>query len=144
MKRRSIGVEIRTLNNLIKRGLKGSKIKSEIEKITPMHALVMGYLYENNNGKDVYQRDLETNFSIRRSTVTGILKLMEKNGLIIREPVSFDARLKKLVLTQKAITIHETVIDEIDRIESRLSKGLTEKELDIFFNVIDKIKKNIE
>lgn len=30
---------------------------------------------------------------------TGILQLMEKNGFLLREPVAYDARLKKLVLT---------------------------------------------
>ena len=36
-----------------------------------------------------------------RSTVTGVVKLMERKGLIRRESVSSDARLKKLVLTEK-------------------------------------------
>ena len=74
-----------------------------------MQRWVIGYLSEHE-GKDVFQRDLEEEFSVRRSTATGILQLMEKNELITREPVSHDARLKKLVLTPKAIEIQKRLL----------------------------------
>lgn len=44
---------------------------------------------------DVFQKDIEEEYSIRPSTATELLKQMEKNGLIVREPVSYDNRLKK-------------------------------------------------
>ena len=36
----------------------------------------------------MFQRDVEAEFNIRRSTATGILQLMEKNGFLLREPVA--------------------------------------------------------
>ena len=51
---------------------------------------------------DIYQKDVEKEFQIRRSTATGTLQILEKNGFIRREPVKQDARLKKLVPTDKA------------------------------------------
>ena len=63
-----------------------------------MQGWIIGYLYQNRD-KEVFQRDIQEQFSIRRSTVTGILQLMEKNGLITRSSVERDARLKKLELT---------------------------------------------
>lgn len=42
----------------------------------------------------IFQKDLETEFCIGRSTVTNILNLMEKKGFVRRESVSYDARLK--------------------------------------------------
>ena len=68
---------------------------------------------------------------------------MEKNGLIVRKSVEYDARLKKLELTDKAIEVHELIGEEINNIESQVVKGLTEDEVETFFMLIDKIKKNL-
>ena len=101
------------------------------------------YFYENRD-TDVFQRDFESRFSIRRSTATNMLKLMEKNGIIHRESVPYDARLKKIVLTEKAIEIHKKATKNIEMVENTLKKGITEEELIVFYNVVDKIKNNLE
>jgi DNA-binding MarR family transcriptional regulator len=46
-----------------------------------------------------------------------MLKLMEKNGLISRVAVDYDARLKKIVLTEKAIQIHQKATHNIELLE---------------------------
>lgn len=138
----SIGFEIKTLANLIKRHVDNSDIKKYVDNMTGTHGWIIGFLYDRRN-TEVFQRDLEEQFSIRRSTATAILQLMEKNGLIRREPVERDARLKKLVLTPKAIEIHEIIHDEIERLEEQLSAGLSRRERESFFLIIDKIKNNI-
>jgi DNA-binding MarR family transcriptional regulator len=138
-----VGHEIKTISNLIKRRFDNSKVISEVDKLTGVHGWYIGYLYHNRD-KDIFQRDIEEEFSIRRSTATGILQLMEKNGLITREPVKYDARLKKLVLTPKAIAVHEEITNEIKKIEADLVKGLSEEEINIFLLLINKMKKNLE
>lgn len=138
----TIGLEIKTLSNLIRRYVENSDTKKYVDKLTGTHSWIIGYLYDNRE-KDIFQRDLETEFSIRRSTATGILQLMEKNNLIIRSPVDYDARLKKLTLTPRAIEIHKIVAEDIKRIEAQLSKGLTEEEIMAFLRVVSKIKDNI-
>lgn len=138
----TIGLEIKTLSNLIKRYVDNSATKKYVDKLTGTHSWIIGYLYENRE-KDIYQRDLETEFSIRRSTATGILQLMEKNKLIIKSPVDYDARLKKITLTPRAIEIQQIIAEDIKRIEAQLSKGLTEEEISVFFTVVRKIKNNM-
>lgn len=137
-----IGLEIKALSNLIKRYVNNSTAKQYVDNLTGTHSWVIGYLYDNRD-KDIFQRDLETEFSIRRSTATGILQLMEKNKLIIKTPVNYDARLKKITLTPKAIEIHKIIAEDIKRIETQLSIGLTAEEIDVFFSVVSKIKDNI-
>lgn len=141
-KQRHIGFEIRTLNNLIKRYFEQHK-PEEFKDSTGVHGWAIRYFYENR-GKDVFQRDFEARFSIRRSTATNMLKLMEKNGLIIREAVCYDARLKKIVLTEKAIAIHKKATQNIEIFENTLKKDLTQEEIDSFYKVLDKIKANLE
>ena len=141
--RETIGFDIRTLSILIKRYIDGSATKQYVDNLTGTHGWVIGYLYENRN-RDVFQRDLQEQFSIRRSTVTGILQLMEKNGLITRQSVDEDARLKKIVLTPKAIEQHEQIHRSIRKVEEQLSEGLTPEEKQTFLELCDKIRRNIE
>ena len=64
----------------------------------------------------MFQRDLQAHFSVRRSTVTGLLQLMEKKGLITRSSVAQDARLKKIQLTPRAIQHHERIVASIQSV----------------------------
>lgn len=141
--RETIGFDIRTLSILIKRYIDGSATKQYVDNLTGTHGWVIGYLYDNRD-HDVYQRDLETQFSIRRSTATGILQLMEKNELILREPVESDARLKKLVLTEKALDIHKMVEEDRKRTEEQLTKDIDAQELAIFRKVLKQMIRNME
>ncbi len=138
-----IGFEIKTVHNLLKRDFDKSLIHDKFKNLTGAQKWIIGYLSEHE-GQDVFQRDLEEEFSIRRSTATGILQLMEKKDLIIRKPVSYDARLKKLVLTKKASEIQHEINREIEKHDKKLREGITEEELELFFKVMKKIKKNLD
>lgn len=142
LKGKHLGFEIRTLNNLVKRYFEQQK-PEEFDNSTGVHGWAIRYFYENRN-KDIFQRDFEARFSIRRSTATNMLQLMEKNGIIRRESVSYDARLKKIVLTDKAVEIHKKATKNIEKIEKTLKKGITEEELVSFYSVMEKIKANLE
>lgn len=93
--------------------------------------------------EDVFQKDIEEEYSIRPSTATELLKQMEKNGLILRESVPYDNRLKKIVLTDKALTYRQQVIDDLTDLEERLVEGISEEDLNIFFRVIEKMMDNL-
>ncbi|CAM3674986.1 MarR family winged helix-turn-helix transcriptional regulator [Marinicrinis lubricantis] len=140
---RSIGMELRTLRNLLLRKVEGVIHKKYNDQLTCMHGWVLKYFVDHQD-RDVFQRDLEHEFSIRRSTATKILQLMEKNCLIRRVPVPYDARLKKIVLTPKAIEYHQAVVKSFIELEQELKKGISEEEMDSFFAIMDKLKKNLE
>ena len=137
-----LGFEIRTINNLIKRHLEQHK-PEEFNNSTGVHGWAIRYFYENRD-KEIFQRDFEERFSIRRSTATNMLKLMEKNGIICRESVDYDARLKKIILTDKAIQIHKKATHNIELLENTLKVGISKDELTIFYKVLDKMKENLE
>lgn len=92
---------------------------------------------------DVFQKDIEEEYSIRPSTATELLKQMEKNGLIVREPVSYDNRLKKIVLTDKALIYKKQVVNDLTELEETLIKGISEEKMKIFFEVIEKMMDNL-
>lgn len=93
--------------------------------------------------EDVFQKDIEEEYSIRPSTATELLKQMEQNGLIVRKPVAYDNRLKKIVLTDKALTYKQQVIEDLSELEKALTKDISETDLAIFFKVIEKMMDNL-
>ena len=62
----------------------------------------------------------------------------------MRVSVDYDARLKKIVLTDKAVDIHKKIAKNIDATEKLLSRNIDDKELEEFFSTLDKIKANLE
>ncbi|MBE6786320.1 MAG: MarR family transcriptional regulator [Ruminococcaceae bacterium] len=143
MKKERIGFEISHCARLIRRYMDANALKSYIDEMTGTHGWALRYFYQNRD-RDVFQKDFEKEFDIRRSTASNILALMEKNGLITRQSVAHDARLKKIVLTQKALELHQRVDDAFFRMEKELSEGITDEEKNTLFEIIEKINNNIE
>lgn len=140
---KDIGFAVRKLSNLIKRDVEKSRIRLGIDPVKGINGLAIKYFYDNRD-KDIFQKDFEAEFSIRRSTASCILKTMEQKGLIERLSVRSDARLKKIVLTDSAIEIHHRITEEIENREKRLRNGLSKEELDMFFKIMDQLSLNME
>lgn len=140
---REIGYEIRVLNNTIRNSINSMKLNKAIESnphTTRLHAWVIGFVFHSKN--PVYQKDIETEFQIKRSTASTLLTSMEKNGLITRRSVDHDARLKQVILTDKARKMHETFLVTAKKVEENLARGLSDEELRSFFSTLDKISDN--
>ena len=137
---RHLGLEVHRLGKLMARQRGYSAAHQDADRQTGMHGYLLRYLYENQE-RDVFQRDIEKAFSISRSSVTVTLQLMEKNGLIRRESVAQDARLKRIVLTQKARDLHRQIEADILAFESNLARGISEEE--VFLRVAKKMQENL-
>lgn len=140
--KKEIGMEIRKLMNFIQRNVKSSNIEDKRLSMTKMHGMIIGFLNTSKH-KDVFQKDIEKAFSMRRSTTSKMLKNMEEKGLIERISSEQDARMKKLQLSEKGQSLVEEVSREYQRIENLLTEGLSEKELEQFFTVIYKMQQNM-
>ena len=140
---RSIAFMVHNLDKKINRRLVAYGAALGIDDVTIMNGWIIGYLYDHQD-QDTYQRDIEAEFSIARSTATGILKLMEKKGYIRRVSVERDARLKKLELTALGVNMEEGTIRNINQMETLLRQGISDEELEVFFRVIRKMRSNIE
>ena len=97
---------------------------------------IISYLCENKD-KNIFQRDIEREFDLSRSTVSTILKQLESEGLI-------DARLKKVVPTPAAEMINEACSKEITHFFYDLASNITDNEMSTFVKVLDTMKKNSE
>ncbi len=139
---KEIGLELRRLNNLTKRYLDNHTNKKIIDSITGTNGWIIGYLADRD-GQDVFQRDLERQFGITRSTASKVINLMVQKGLVQRESVPQDARLKKLVLTQKAREVSAMMVEDRNAIEGKLTQGFSAEEIDVLYSYLLRMKQNM-
>ena len=141
---RHIGYEIRILNQVIGRLVNSYQSKvDEKAGINRMQGWIIGYLYRHSE-EDVFQKDVEAEFQIARSTASGILQAMEKKGLITRESIPRDARLKRLVLTEKGMEFQMEIMDNFDRIQKVLRSDIPLEKMECFMEVLDMIRENAQ
>ena len=111
-----------------------------LERVSGTNSFILVYILEK---EIVFQKDIEKEFGITRSTASKVISLMESKGLIIRKSVSNDLRLKQLVLTDEAKKIVLAVKEDLNKFEKRLTYGLTEEEKELLSSILGKIEKNI-
>ncbi len=111
--------------------------------LTNVQRRVLNFILLATMDGEIYQKDVEEKFHIRRSTATGILKLMEKNGFIHRESVERDARLKKIVPTEKSIALRSEVLETIRVLETRMAEGISREEFQTCIRVLKKMSENL-
>lgn len=112
--------------------------------LTGVQSRIMHYILVKCADGPVFQRDVESAFGMSRSTATGILQLMEKNGLILRESVASDARLKSLVPTDKAAHLDAQIGESLRQTEQRLTQGLSDEQIALFLETVAHMSENLE
>lgn len=114
---------------------------SSRENFSGSQGKVLHFLLAQTN--DVFQKDIEEEYSLRPPTATVLLKKMEQNGLIYREAAENDARWKKIIVSEKALQYKDIVMADILNLEKELTQGISENDLDVFFSVVEKMLDNI-
>lgn len=112
-------------------------------EITHSQGRLISYLCENSD-RIIFQKDIENHFNTRRSTVSVTLTTLEKSGYIKRVSVNRDARLKRIVATEKAMRLHHAICEEFDKFDIALVEGIEEKDIETFLKVISAIDNNVK
>ncbi|NJP40111.1 MarR family transcriptional regulator [Oscillospiraceae bacterium HV4-5-C5C] len=137
-----IGFAFRAVNNLIRRYFEFATNKKTVDQATGNNGWIIGYLADHT-GQDIYQKDIEKHFTIARSTASKVLSLMEQKGLIRRLPVAEDARLKKIILTDKALQIRDIMAQDEARMEAIMLQGFSEAETAQLLMYLGRMKENL-
>lgn len=143
MKQKKLGGEISSIKNLFNRNVENSEVFRYVNMITSTSSFILGFL-ERHQDIDIYQKNIEEKFLITKSTTSKILKLMEQNGLIERIGVDSDARLKKIVLTEKGLAINESVRSTLDEVEKKALEGFEPHEITQLYSYFERIKNNLK
>ena len=112
-------------------------------KISTANGYILFYLHDNKN-RDVFQRDFEENFGITRSTASKILSLMEAKELVARKGVTGDARLKKIIITEKGEEMRKNMIAEKNKMEKKLTAGFSPEEIEQLYTYLERMKDNMK
>ncbi len=141
---RALGVELRRLSNLTCRYFDQKTNKKMVDAVTGTNGWIIGYIARSEEeGREVYQRDLETRFGITRSTASKVVALMVQKGLIEQQSVPGDRRIRKLVLTPKAEDIKRMMDEDHRTFEATLCKGLSSEDLATLFSLLDRLQENL-
>lgn len=138
-----VGFEIKALSNLMRRRIwENLHVEAHCDMYTEMQGMIVGVLCRNTQ-HEIFQKDLEQIFYIRRSTASRLLKKMEQDGLIIRRSVARDARLKQVLPTQMAFDQYQQIQERIEAMEGSLTQGISNQEIEQFMITVEKLKKNL-
>lgn len=107
--------------------------------LTGQQARIISFIGFRSQREDVFQRTIEEEFHIRPSSVTSMLKLLEKSGYIKRESVPEDARLKKLVFTEVGRQLWEKIRNVIEEEDRAILNRLTKEEQEELFYLLRKL-----
>ena len=138
---RQIGPMARKLNRYIKQNMNQMISDVTDNQVTSVQARILYYLeWMNDHEKiDVYQKDIEAFLSVSKSTASEMISTLEHNGFISRIKLENDGRLRKIVLNEKGYETNKKIGETIKNFELSMQNKLSEKELESFFEIIDKL-----
>lgn len=146
MDNNSILIQIKSLEQVIMRDFFMKVMNDDVKMKkfpSPTQMRIIDYILQNDK-KPVYQKDLERVFNLRRATISEVLKTMEKNNIIERCVSEIDNRTKEIKLSKETKKIFDNNKRKFLELESIITNNISDNELEIFINVINKMKDNIQ
>ena len=132
-------------------GFLGKKHKSKMDKeleivgLTGTQVQVMLHILQCNvQGKVVTAKELEDYFRVKNSTISGILKRLEKKELIERIADKNDRRNKQICIKGGFAGLCGSIDERIKDETEKMFQGFSEDELNKMFQLLMKLLHNIE
>jgi len=102
---------------------------------------VLKRLYEID---EINQKDLSERADKDQATVTKILDLLEKRGLVERKPNPNDRRSFLISITDKGKELAKELTPFIEDIFKTITENISEDELKCYVDVLKRLQENIE
>ncbi len=128
----------------IMREVEGSVTREVDAELSGSQARTLHFIAYRSEEGVVCQRDIEEAFDLKPSSVSLLLRNMEQRGLILRQSVEGDGRLKSVHLTPEAKELSQRLVDTLVGMETVVSRGVTPEEREVFLAVIEKIHINLK
>lgn len=134
--------KINKVSTKVKREITNLKKLHDIDELSGENGRVLGFIYHNK--EKIYQKDIEKEFGITRSTASNTITLLEKKGFLKRNSSEEDQRLKSLVLTEKGINHVKIVSYELSKFDKEIEDNFTDDELNQFISYLEKLEKILD
>ena len=138
MKNDDIGFYLRKLNNYLQKYSHLVYNRKDLKECSLSNLWVIDYVTDNSD-KDIYQKDIEAEFSINRATASKMLSLMEEKKFISRISLSEDRRLKKIVILPEGRKLKEICLAFRKEMEQELTSALSEEEIKFLKKILRKM-----
>ena len=137
----SISHLLKVLNNQISRDINTFALQF---KLTGTQIQILDFLNSFSDNENVFQKDVEKEFNIRRSTATNILKNMEEKKLIKRTALPSDSRLKIIEVQKSGQDIQREIAKFLQETDEKILGNLGGFEKRGFVKSLHKISNKLE
>lgn len=131
---REIGMIARALDSI-------SNIEFKEYDLTKGQYLYLVRICENPG---IIQEKVAEMIKVDRTTASRAIKKLEINGFIEKKDDEQNKKIKKLFPTEKGKNVYPFIKRENDYSNSVALEGFSESEIEIIFNLIQRVRKNIE
>ncbi|MFC0216152.1 MarR family winged helix-turn-helix transcriptional regulator [Paenibacillus chartarius] len=131
---REIGMIARALDSI-------SNIEFKEYDLTKGQYLYLVRICENPG---IIQEKVAELIKVDRTTAARAISKLEANGFIEKKDDPHNKKIKKLFPTEKGISIYPFIRRENDYSNSVALKGFSEREADTLFNLLQRVRLNIE
>jgi len=135
---------IRKTSKLFLRNIIGSELLQNSPDLTNGRGTVIHFIHSmNQDGKEIYQKDIEKNFNVNRSTASLVLQELENAGYLTKEISKTDKRLKEIKLTDKALEFVCEFDQMIQELNQKALDGFSDEEISKLKDYLGKIISNL-
>ena len=131
---REIGMIARALDSI-------SNIEFKEYDLTKGQYLYLVRICENPG---IIQEKLAEMIKVDRTTASRAIKKLEINGFIEKKEDDQNKKIKKLFPTKKGENIYPFIIRENDYSNKVALSGFSENEIETIYNLLQKVRKNVE
>lgn len=133
-------LEIKILHNAIDRSINQELAK---HNLTYTQATVLKYL-QDHQGREICQKDVETNLDLRHPTVSNILKKMQQKNLILIQKSNTDKRYHEIKLTMQYFELMEDMHRNVALILKKAYGDISKERLESTKDVLKEMIKNLQ
>ena len=131
---------INILNSRIKKYFLDALRENGIN-MTPEQYLVMDILWDKQS---ISQQQIADIIKKDKNSVTKFIDSLEKNNLVKRTVDKSDRRVNKIELTPQGLSLRQTSTELGINFMTKTIEGITDKDLETFVGVLQKITENLE
>ncbi|MBO5093045.1 MAG: MarR family transcriptional regulator [Lachnospiraceae bacterium] len=124
-----------------------NKINRKLEKVgltTTQLQVLIYILYNNANVRELTAKELETRFRVSNPTMSGILKRLEKKGIIERAPGVRDKRSKQIRIKGEAPDFFSLIEERTKEEAKKMFRDFSDAELERLLQLLRKLLHNFD
>ncbi|ADO82438.1 MarR family winged helix-turn-helix transcriptional regulator [Ilyobacter polytropus] len=113
-----------------------------VEGINSSHGTILSALYDNDG--QMTMNEIAKYIARRKSSVTDMVKKLEKLGYVERKQDELDARVINVTLSPKGIEFRKTFLKISKALLEKAYDGFEEEEKEILVKYLGKVRKNFQ